>query len=195
MANYNSKVQLSDGTVLIDLTNDTVDAASLAEGKTAHGADGALITGINTYDSDTSEDTATAPEILSGKTAHARGNLLTGSMPNNGAVSGSIADLSTPYTVPAGYHDGSGTVGIDNTEASKLIPSNIREGITIMGVEGELEPSSDIHIEPSKTATPTFQQQTILPATGYDAMAEVVLNAIPVTYTENAAGGYTVTIG
>lgn len=43
----NGKVQLSDGTVLIDLTGDTVDAASLLLGKIAHGSDGELITGTH----------------------------------------------------------------------------------------------------------------------------------------------------
>jgi hypothetical protein len=48
MANnsYNNKIQLSDGTVLIDLTNDTVEADKLLEGFTAHDASGKAITGI-----------------------------------------------------------------------------------------------------------------------------------------------------
>ena len=46
------------GEVLIDLTQDTVTAADLAEGVTAHDKSGAVITGTNTYDSDTSDDTA-----------------------------------------------------------------------------------------------------------------------------------------
>ena len=41
----NNKVQLANGLVLIDLTSDTVDAAHLAEGYTAHDASGAAITG------------------------------------------------------------------------------------------------------------------------------------------------------
>ena len=47
MANnsYNNKIQLSDGTVLMDLTNDTVEADKLLEGFTAHNASGEAITG------------------------------------------------------------------------------------------------------------------------------------------------------
>ena len=41
----NSKIQLSDGTTLIDLTGDTVTAAALLSGVTAHGADGNAVTG------------------------------------------------------------------------------------------------------------------------------------------------------
>lgn len=42
----NSKVQLANGTVLMDLTGDTVTAATLAEGVTAHDASGEPITGV-----------------------------------------------------------------------------------------------------------------------------------------------------
>lgn len=46
MANpANNKVQLADGTVLIDLTNDTITASDLLSGVTAHDASGAIITG------------------------------------------------------------------------------------------------------------------------------------------------------
>ena len=41
----NSKVELSDGRVLMDLTGDTVTAASLASGVTAHGANGEPVVG------------------------------------------------------------------------------------------------------------------------------------------------------
>ena len=55
---------------------------------------------------------------------------------NNGAVSGAITDAATPYNVPAGYHNGQGTVGIANTEKEKLVAGNIKSGVTILGVAG-----------------------------------------------------------
>lgn len=192
MAEFNSKVVLSDGTVLMDLTSDTVTADKLAEGITAHDKSGALITGTNTYDSDTSDDTAIASEILLGKTAHARGVELTGTMPNNGAVSGTIATL-TPYTVPQGYHDGSGTVSIDSVESAKIIATNIKDGVSILGVTGTY--TGEGITAQAKTVTSSLTAQTVLPDTGYDYLSQVVVNAIPVVYTENSAGGYTVTIG
>lgn len=193
MALYNSKVVLSDGTVLIDLTNDTVAAPYLLAGYTAHGRDGAAITGSCTYDADTSDGTATAAEILATKTAYVNGAKVTGSMVNQGGVSGAIDDLSTPYVVPAGYHDGSGTVSIDPTEAAKIIASNIKDGVEILGVVGTY--TGEGVTAQAKTADPTFSQQVILPDTGYDYLSQVTVNAIAVDYTENAAGGYTVTIG
>lgn len=195
MANtYNSKVVLASGEVLMDLTADTVDASHLLEGYTAHGANGAPITGTCTYDSDTSDDTAAVGEILSGKTAHARGVQLTGTMPNNGAVAGTISTKAQVYTVPQGYHDGSGTVQIAATEQAKIIANNIREGITILGVEGTMSGSEGV-VAQAKTATPTFSSQVISPDTGYTHLSQVTVSAIAVAYSDNAAGGKTVTIG
>lgn len=193
MADYVSKVVLGTGEVLIDLTADTVAADKLLNGITAHVADGAPITGTCTFDSDTSEDTLTAAEAIVGKTFHARGTAYTGTMPNNGAVSGVISAVGTPYTVPAGYHDGSGTVSIDSADQAKIIPGNIKEGVTVLGVTGTY--TGEGVTAQTKTATPGFTAQTILPDTGYDYLAQVNVAAISVVRTENAAGGYTVTIG
>ncbi len=194
MANqYKSKV-IFNGDVLIDLTADTITAADLASGKTAHDKSGAIITGTNTYDSNTSNDTATASEILATKTAHARGTALTGTMPNNGAVTGTISTVSGEYTVPQGYHDGSGKVSINSTEQAKLIATNIRQGVTILGVEGTMSGQEDVNAQ-SRTVTPTASVQTITPETGYNYLTQVTVNAIPYSESDNSAGGVTVTIG
>lgn len=194
MANqYKSKI-IYDGNVLIDLTSDTITAADLASGKTAHDKSGAPITGTNTYDSDTSDDTATAAEILATKTAHARGTALTGTMPNNGAVAGVISSLNGDYTVPQGYHDGSGKVSISTTEKAKIIAGNIRQGVTILGVEGTMSGSEDVNAQ-SKTITPSATAQTVMPDTGYNYLSQVTVSAIPYSESDNSAGGVTVTIG
>lgn len=189
----NSKVVLSNGTVLIDLTADTVDASHLLSGYTAHGADGEAVTGSCPYDSDTSDDTATAAEILATKTAHARGTALTGTMTNNGGVTGTISTKAGQYTVPQGYHDGSGKVSISSTEQAKIIPGNIKSGIVILGVTGTY--GGETATAQAKTASPTFATQTITPDSGYDYLSQVTINAISVTYADNSAGGKTVTIG
>lgn len=191
---YNSKVVLADGTVLIDLTADTVDAAHLLDGYTAHGADGAPVVGSCTFDSDTSTDTLQVAEALSGKTFHARGTAYTGTMVNNGAVSGTISTMAGVYTIPVGYHDGSGSVSIASSERQKIVAENIKSGITILGVEGSYSGES-ISVEANKNATPKLTAQTIAPSSGYDYLAQVTVAAITVTYTDNAAGGKTVTIG
>ena len=60
-----------DGDVLIDLTNDTVDAAHLLQGYIAHTKSGSTVAGSCTYDADTSTGTAGAAEILASKIAFA----------------------------------------------------------------------------------------------------------------------------
>ena len=195
MANpYNNKVVLASGEVLIDLTGDTVDAAHVLDGFTFHDKSGAPVTGTCTYDSDTSDDTAAVGEILSGKTAHARGALLTGTMPNNGAQMGSINEKTQEVIIAQGYHDGSGKVSILADEQAKLIPSNIREGITILGVEGTMSGSESV-VAQARTVTPKFTQQVISPEDGYTHLSQVTVYPITVSYSDNSAGGKTVTIG
>lgn len=181
------------GDTKFDLTADTITAADLASGVTAHDKSGAPITGTNTFDSDTSDDTAAVAEILAGKTAHARGAQLTGTMPNRGAVTGIISDKDDIYTIPQGYHDGSGSVTIDSTEMAKIIPGNIKAGVEILGETGTY--SGEAISVQSKTATPTNTQQVIIPDSGYDYLSQVTVNAIPYVETDNAAGGVTIIIG
>ena len=195
MANnqYINKV-IYGGDVLIDLTGDTVAANDVLSGKKFHDKSGAQVTGTLTYDADTSDATATAAEILSTKTAYVNGAKVTGSMPNRGAVTGVISTKAGQYTVPQGYHDGSGKVSIDSTEQSKLIATNIRQGVTILGVEGSMSGTEDVTAE-SPTVTPSITQQVVTPSTGYNYLAQVTVNAIPYAETDNSAGGKTVTIG
>ena len=194
MANeYVNKVVLSSGETLIDLSGDTADAAHVLKGSTFHDKSGAPKTGTCEFDSDTSEDTVAAAEMLVGKTAHARGVKITGTMPNNGAVSGSIATKDGQYTVPQGFHDGSGKVGIASAEKAKLIPGNIKSGVVVLGVTGSYGGES-INAQ-TKSGTPSFTQQVVQPDDGYDYLSTVTVAAIPVAYADNAAGGRTVTIG
>lgn len=189
----NSKVVFG-GEVLIDLTADTVKKDKLLKGYTAHGADGEPIVGECEFDANTQDATATEAEILAGKTAYNKGNKVTGKMPNNGAVSGKISTKAGKYTVPQGYHDGSGTVQIDSTEQEKIIPSNIRDGVTILGVEGTMSGSEGVKTQ-SKTVTPKTTAQTVLPDNGYTHLSQVTVEPIPYVESENSAGGKTITIG
>lgn len=75
--------------------------------------------------------------VLSGKTYYGASGQSTGTMANNGAVAGTITTKAGTYTVPAGYHNGSGTVGISSTEQAKIIAGNIRSGVTILGQAGK----------------------------------------------------------
>lgn len=196
MANlYKNKV-IYGGDTLIDLTQDDVTRADVVSGKYFHLPTGERTTGTNTYDADTSDGTATAAEILATKTAYVNGSKVTGSMTNRGAVAGTIDTVAGEYTVPAGYHDGSGKVSISSTEQAKIIATNIRSGVTILGVAGSMSGSEGINAT-SATITPYTTAQTIIPTDlgDYNSITQINVSAIAYTETDNAAGGVTVTIG
>lgn len=187
----NSKV-IFGNTVLMDLTADTVTASDLAYGKTAHGADGEAIVGTSTKDSDTSDATASASEILDTKTAYVRGAKVTGSMPNRGAVTGVITTKAQEYSIQNGFHDGSGKVAIDSTEQAKIIASNIKNGVQILGVTGSY--TGEGVPTQTKNATPYTTAQVVLPDAGYN-LSQVNISAIKYVETPNSAGGITVVVG
>lgn len=186
-----SKVVYGNQT-LIDLTGDTITASDLAYGKTAHGADGELITGSSTKDSDTTDATALASEILADKTAYARGQKVTGSMTNRGGVTGTITTKAQEYTIQSGYHDGSGKVSIDSTEQAKIIADNIKNGVEILGVTGSY--TGEGVPTQTKNATPYTTAQVVLPDAGYN-LSQVNISAIKYVETPNSAGGITVVVG
>lgn len=181
------------GEVLMDLTGDTVQPDKLLQGYTAHDKAGEAIEGTCTFDSDTQDATASADELLAGETAYARGVKISGTMPNRGAVAGKISTKDGEYTVPMGFHDGSGKVAIDTVEQQKLIPGNIKSGVEILGVAGTY--AGDTVTAQTKNVTPGKDGQTILPDADYDYLASVVIAPIPYSTSANAAGGTTVVIG
>jgi len=72
--------------------------------------------------------TSGAGDILSGKTAWVKGSKITGTMANKGAVTGSVSCGGT-YTIPAGYHNGSGKI-TGNSLASQ---TGVQSGKTAAG--------------------------------------------------------------
>lgn len=86
---------------------------------------------------DTASADVAAGDVLTGKTAFGSSGEVSGSMANNGSTSGTISTKAGTVTVPAGYTTG-GTIAISSTEQAKIIASNIKSGVTILGQAGSL---------------------------------------------------------
>ena len=72
-----------------------------------------VINSIKTLEQATADANATAGNILVDKTAYVNGAKITGTMPNKGAVTASL-NCGGSYTIPAGYHNGSGKVAANS---------------------------------------------------------------------------------
>ena len=190
---YINKVIIGND-VKLDLTADTITPEDLKKNVTAHDKSGAPIVGTNTFDADTQDATAAAAELLDGKTAYARGAKFTGTMPNQGSKTLTLAAKTETPAIPMGFHDGSGKAQIDADEQAKIIPGNIKQGVSILGVEGTYGGEA-VKAQANKNVTPTMAQQVITPDAEYDYLAQVTVAAIPITYTDNAAGGQTLAVG
>ena len=86
---------------------------------------------------DTADADITSSDVLTGKTGYGPNGSVSGSMANNGSTGGTISTKAGAVTIPAGYTSG-GTVSISSMEQAKIIASNIKSGITLLGVEGSL---------------------------------------------------------
>lgn len=188
----NNKIVLANGEVLIDLTQDDVKAEHVQNGIYFHDKSGVRQKGTNTKTVDASNATAEAAEVLVGRTFGKGAEMQTGTMPDNSGNNVEITSKAgTP--IPKGFFDGSSIAKLSEADLAKLIPGNIKEGVNILGVKGDFG-ADDISSQ-SKEVTPSFEAQTINPDEGITFLSSVTVKAIPVTRTDNEAGGVTVTIG
>ena len=180
--------------VLVDLTEDTVTPADLAEGKTAHDASGELITGTNPGGIDTSDATAEASEILAGKTAYVNDEKLTGTMLNRESVTSEISSVNQVVNIQEGYHSGSGTVTISSNEQAKIIADNIKSGVQILGVTGTHEGGTDLS-EDTVTAEKLLAGTTAHNASGEKITGTMTNNGAVIGSIETASGSYIIPAG
>ena len=182
------------GKVLLDLTKDTVDPSHVLKGYTFHDKTGAEKVGTSTFDADTSDATAGVSEILNGKTAYVNGRKVTGNMPNKGAMHLELEDKNLPVKIPQGYHDGSGDIAMNAADKEKLVPKNVRQGVEILGVIGEMTGTEAVKLQKG-SAVPSNKAQTKTPDEGFNGFSQFDVAAVPYVESDNPAGGKTATIG
>ena len=79
---------------------------------------------------DVSSVTAAAADVLANKVfVDSEGTVTAGTMVNNGAVSKKLDTSTKSYTIPKGYHSGSGTVSL-TTETKSATPTKSQQTIT-----------------------------------------------------------------
>ena len=95
-----------------------------------YGLSGVTVAAIPDNYQDVSATTAGAGDVLTSKVFTAKdGTVTTGTMVNNGAVNKTLDVNTATYTVPAGYHDGTGSVQI-STETKSATPTKAAQDIT-----------------------------------------------------------------
>ena len=119
---------------------------------------------------DSSDATATAAQILDGATAYVGGELIEGSMPNNGAANQTLDTTTQSYTIPAGYHSGKGTVNV-SLETKSATPTKSPQ--TISPTAGKLLSSVSVAAIPD-----AYQNVTGVTATAADVLTgKAIVNA------------------
>jgi hypothetical protein len=123
-----------------------------------------------TYDTE-AENPISAGEVLADQVGFVNGAKVTGTMPNNAANDVEITTVAGT-TIPAGYYNGSGTAVLSAAEAAKVIATNLKDGVTLLGVPGELTAGTDTSDATATTA------DIVSPATAY-VNGEKIVGTLP----------------
>ena len=102
---------------------------------------------------------------------------------DNGAVSKKLDTTTTSYTVPAGYHNGSGTVSIELEEKTVTANGDVTPtaGKVLSKVTVNVENAPTLQ---EKSVTPTKSEQSVTPDEGYDGLSQVTVGAIPANFAD-----------
>lgn len=133
-----------------------------------------------------SDVTATVADVLKGKrtiTSDSNDEVVEGTMPNCGAKTASL-NCGGSYTIPAGYHNGSGKVSansLSSQTSGTAAAGNILKDKTAW-VNGN-KITGTIASQAGQTITPLRTQQTIS-CSGKYMTGDIIVNAIPSNYLD-----------
>lgn len=128
------------GTGTVSIATETKSATPSKEQQTVTPTEGSVLSSVTVNAipaeyADTSDATATAAQILTGQTAYVDGEKVTGTMPNNSPAATVLDTETVSYTIPAGYHDGTGSVSL-SLETKSATPTKAQQ--TIEPSEGKV---------------------------------------------------------
>lgn len=137
--------------------------------------------------------TATAADILLGKTAYSGGAIITGTMPNNGDVSKTLGSQGATYTIPKGYHNGSGviTANINNATITSGAGTITITGPTYNSTNANFTVATSVAIAAPTVGTAGYISSSVGTKNTNSASKSLTLSKIGITASLSNGGATT----